>query len=132
MDCCPARIEISSSRLQRRLGALLDNRIRLGTQVTRIADVGDAIEVEMDGQGDVTVRAVFARAGLRGTAAGHARTWGWSKRQSKWIPKVLSLTDRYTRTSEATDSGDWRCGGRTDAGAQSDPSSQDCGQYAAR
>ena len=64
MDCCPVPIAILSSRCSGDSDSLLDNRIYLDTQVTRLADLGDAMEVEMDGQGEVTCRAVFARAGV--------------------------------------------------------------------
>lgn len=41
--------------LQRRLNALLDNRIHLNTKVVRLTDVGDGVEVEMDRQGESVV-----------------------------------------------------------------------------
>ena len=87
--------------LQRRLGALLDNRIRLGTQVTRIADVGDAIEVEMDQQGDVTVERfshVLVSVGRRPASQG----LGLEQTAVEIDSHGFVVTDAYTRTSDAT------------------------------
>ncbi len=58
--------------LQRRLGALLANRISLDTQVTRITDHGDAVEVQLDTKGDVSIESyshVLVAVGRRPASA---------------------------------------------------------------